>query len=580
MDCWVPELLKSSVRVSGSSENKNGLKDKGDGKDLLENAVKEKKVKIVAKAKEQGLKSTKVTKSVVDLANGSLDLSANREKGRVEADIANRSGAIEVPDDAELAIQLHRAMNSSPRILRSKSLVNTNDSDASNLRDWNGLSYKTYQRSTLGKNNVEAQKLGTRVNNAENEHINQPGENGSRFNSGRLNFGLITYKRDRKRKIWILNDEITVVSESRTSQQSELKSNLCSDDPRNRGSMKSSVDMSEASISGNADQRKTCTNVDSFGRVLLYYKRKKFRHKVCQVNDLLGVSGECSSSRNDRRCQSDDAKLSTGFQGMSDTEVVLPSQSCNTERDRYHLKYAKRIRGTKSGSSFLHHWTFISENQASAPALSDSESYQSGDADNRTSCPVNSDSEGILPSASGDAEQDPYHWKYGKRVTDTKSDTSLLRYDALQSEHEVSELAPVNSDSEVILLCGSCDAKQDRYHWKYSKRVSGTKSDTYFLRYGTFPSETQGSAFALSNSGADYSVKCDGELILPNGSSNQSSDRYRFKYAKRVKSFESGSIADTNLHSDALLKEIEASAPVLTTNCSTESKTASDVLFD
>ncbi|KAL3650614.1 hypothetical protein CASFOL_007017 [Castilleja foliolosa] len=95
VDCWVPELLKNSIRVSGMSENKGGL---------TENVGK--------------------SKAMVEMD------SPNAEN-------LNCGDSTEVVDDVELAIQLHRAMNSSPRITRIKPLLKTpSDSDISNIRDW------------------------------------------------------------------------------------------------------------------------------------------------------------------------------------------------------------------------------------------------------------------------------------------------------------------------------------------------------------------------------------------------------------------------------------------------------------
>ncbi|KAL0412708.1 UNVERIFIED_CONTAM: hypothetical protein Sradi_1472500 [Sesamum radiatum] len=205
VDCWVPELLKNSIRDCGRSESKGGLKDRGEGRDLLEKVVKNAKsdvetsVKMVANAKEQTLRRVKGAKNAVDLANGVPDLLAKKDRDGSKAENSNCNGAIGVVDDAELAIHLHRAINSSPRILRSKSLVNSSALDVLSIRDWNGLSYK---RSRLGKNCGEGQMLGSCANNVEDERINQPGENASRVNASRLNLGLLPYKRDRKRKIW------------------------------------------------------------------------------------------------------------------------------------------------------------------------------------------------------------------------------------------------------------------------------------------------------------------------------------------------------------------------------------------
>ncbi|KAK6121328.1 hypothetical protein DH2020_044930 [Rehmannia glutinosa] len=447
VDCWVPELLKNSIKVCGRSESKGGSKDKGEANDLLKNLVKNAKY-----------------------------LLAKNGKDSSKAENLNCNGTIEVVDDAELAIQLHRAMNSSPRILRSKPVVNSNALDVLNIRHWNGLSYK---RSRIGKNRSEDQKLGTFANNAENERMtNRLGENNSCIGVTGLNLGLRCYKRDKMRKIWQLDEDNTVVSDS------------------------SDADISEAPICVNADRN----NVDRLGHELVIYKRSRFKRKLCQADGLVGVSGECCSLDNrgvaflSESCKLDDTELWTGCQVKSDTEANLPSGSCNADRDRYHLKYSKRTTGTKSGSNFLHFGTFLSENQASAHGLN-------------------------------------------------KSEAGTV-------------------------------AERHRYHLKYAKRATGTKPDSSFLHYGTLLGEKyQASAPALSKSPPGCSVKSDDKLILQNGTSKHP-DRYLFKYTKRVKSSKSGAISETKLHADAFLKDIEASAARLTTNSSAESRTLSDVTFD
>ncbi|EYU35415.1 hypothetical protein MIMGU_mgv1a006085mg [Erythranthe guttata] len=257
-------------------------------------------------------------------------------------------------------------------------------------------------------------------------------------------------------------------------------------------------------------------------------------------------------------CRSDDANPRTTCSVSCDAEVILLNGSCNAEKDPYHWKYVKRITGTKSVSSFLHHETSRSENQASAPCLSDPEHCQPDDANLRTSCPVDSNTEVILPNGNCDSEQDRYHWKYVKRVTGKKSNSFFMQCGTFLSVKQASAQpglsdsqsddaknlrtsCPVGSDSEVILPNGSCDAKQDPYHWKYFKRVTGTKSDPRFLHYSTSLSENQPFGLALSGCEARCSAKCDGQLILPNGSGNQDHDRYHLKYSKRVKRFKSGS---------------------------------------
>ncbi|KAL7125104.1 hypothetical protein ABFS83_14G093300 [Erythranthe nasuta] len=502
VDCWVPDLLKNSTTVSGRSENKGGLKGKCGGKDFLGNS--EKKVKMVTEATEQVLR---------------------RAKNVVGSEIGKDCPKA---DDAELAIRLHRAMNSSPRILRGKGLVSSNALDVSNIRDWNGLFYK---RSAL-KNQVDVHKLGACV----------AGKDSCSDFSG-LNRGLIPYKRDKKRKIWCSMESVS------------------------------------------AGRSNTFNCVDRFGKELVYYKRTrcKSKQKVRRVDGLVGVSGECSSCDNhsiafeSEYCQSDDAKLRISGVVNSDAEVILPNGSCGAALDRYHWKYVKRVIGAKSGSNFLHSGT-LSENQAPPPGLSNFEFFQSDDAKRKTGGPVSSNAEVILQNGSCYSEQDRYHWKYSKRVTGTKSDSSFVHFATFRNENEAA--APDLSDSEycqlvgdkaeVILPNGSCGAEKDRYHWKYVKRATGAKPDSSFLHYGTFRTENQASARGLSDSeycrsdDANLRTSCpvssDAEVILLNGSCNAEKDPYHWKYVKRITGAKSVS---SFLHRGTSRSENQASAPCL-----------------
>lgn len=127
VDCWVPNFLGNSIRVySGRRNRGNKLGESGflannNDTKLLEDMVKdadlavEKKFKIMAKAKEDALRKAVAAKNAVAFANGVLGLVAkNNENG-------DESKCL---DDEELAFQLHRAMNSSPRIAKNFCSVN------------------------------------------------------------------------------------------------------------------------------------------------------------------------------------------------------------------------------------------------------------------------------------------------------------------------------------------------------------------------------------------------------------------------------------------------------------------------
>lgn len=149
VDCWVPNLLKNSVKVcrnkgvtdkSGElpatqSDPMASIKGNDDVKSLEEavnnsNTMVENKIAVAVKAKEKALR-----KAVVAREYGS-----KKGEGSVEC-INNDSNVNEVTrfvDDAELAFQLHRAMNSSPRISKNSCPTNLSYPDLLKLTGSDG----------------------------------------------------------------------------------------------------------------------------------------------------------------------------------------------------------------------------------------------------------------------------------------------------------------------------------------------------------------------------------------------------------------------------------------------------------
>lgn len=451
VDCWVPELLKNSVQVCGMSDT--GLKDKGEVEDSLENVEQnerrevDRKVKKAVKGKVLYSMRAKGPIGEGNLVDGaSASLSKNNRDSMKDGD-SNCSGETEVPDDSELAIQLHRVINSSPRIWRCKPLGNSTDLEASDIRIWKGLSYK--RSSGLGKRCSKFQELEISANSAVNGRTNETVENDSSNDFSGLSSGLIPYRRDRKRNVWQLDNENTEVSEYTSNQQAALK-NLDSDGAGVGCSPKSGSDTSENSVHANVGRNSSCMEGGRFRQELISYKRNRFRKKESPLDGQTNVSGDSSSSDNH--------------------EVAFKSDC-----------------------------------------------YQSDYANHNTTSVVKSD--------------DP------------------------------EEISPSGSDTE-----------RDRYHLKYAKRIPGAKNDSSVLHYGTLQSEIQASAPSVSHSEAAFPV--------PDEGCAHARDRYSFKYAKRVKSINSSSNAEVKMHSDAFVNEVGGSATGLTTNCSAESRTVSNVSFD
>ncbi|OMO99105.1 hypothetical protein CCACVL1_03928, partial [Corchorus capsularis] len=117
IDCWVPKQIarkRGILRRNRKAKNSSVLDGRDDeGAKLLEDVVKdancamEKKVEVAVKARETAVKKAVVAKRAVELARD----------------------ALEECDDAELAFRLHRAMNSSPRILKNRILGDQNGLD-------------------------------------------------------------------------------------------------------------------------------------------------------------------------------------------------------------------------------------------------------------------------------------------------------------------------------------------------------------------------------------------------------------------------------------------------------------------
>ncbi|KAF9601252.1 hypothetical protein IFM89_018362 [Coptis chinensis] len=134
IDCWIPRTLKKVVRKrkrsSSSSSSSNvdwdsssldmpRVETEGNPKSI-EDKVKdaksnaEMKVANAAKVREEALKKAAMARKAAQKAANALDV-AVAANGEVQGD----GSCCPVVDDAELALRLHRAINSSPRIFRN-----------------------------------------------------------------------------------------------------------------------------------------------------------------------------------------------------------------------------------------------------------------------------------------------------------------------------------------------------------------------------------------------------------------------------------------------------------------------------
>ncbi|GAB2277281.1 hypothetical protein Dimus_011989 [Dionaea muscipula] len=147
VDCWIPKLLDKRSRVDRSrSKRKRGLKvsaescsfgnsrvsDSREKRKLLEVAANEadclarKKIATAVEATGKALLKAAAAGRAVELAAEALNLVAKRREkcGETGAKDFSVIDDDDDDDDAQLAFQLHRAMNNSPRIVRNLCLPN------------------------------------------------------------------------------------------------------------------------------------------------------------------------------------------------------------------------------------------------------------------------------------------------------------------------------------------------------------------------------------------------------------------------------------------------------------------------
>ncbi|XP_023530660.1 uncharacterized protein LOC111793145 [Cucurbita pepo subsp. pepo] len=143
IDCWVPKpivtaraILKNrKIRrknIHASDLQSSKVSTTRDCKSLTailkdSNCSVEKKGNAAVRAGEHAPKKTAVDRTGFELASDALNLVAQRDESTAKE---SRESA----DDAELAIELHRAMNSSPRLSKNFCSVNSNYMACENVR--------------------------------------------------------------------------------------------------------------------------------------------------------------------------------------------------------------------------------------------------------------------------------------------------------------------------------------------------------------------------------------------------------------------------------------------------------------
>ncbi|XP_071935792.1 uncharacterized protein [Coffea arabica] len=416
IDCWVPELLKNSVRVR-KKKNENG--DSGssgraqNADRSLEETVKdahcsvEKKVALAVKAKEKALRKAVVAKNAVELASNALDLAVKKDgigktiseglMGNASHEGSGVSDVTRVVDDAELAFRLHRAMNSSPRISKNTCSVNLSCSDVLKKNGSNGIS-----PNWMDSGSHEGGKAGgctnSKLDEVQERSISETSayveskEGGSVLASGSLKPVLKTYSRNNlKRNECFRNGEVgdtmsvgVIKPVLKTYRRNNLKRRECLENGEIGDAVTSAV----------------------VKPVLRTYTRNVLKRKECLGNGEVGDLGTCTIKDDTRIvsesqcCLQDEVKMELPVDSawnfspeQSSGDIIQQEGSANAKPEECLLEYNKRIRGSSQGlqtdaSSYC--IAFNKENQASAPRLAYCSAECSGLSDaSLHSCVVN-----------------------------------------------------------------------------------------------------------------------------------------------------------------------------------------------
>lgn len=133
VDCWVPKSLVKRRELLTCRKICNSSADLGISNSRVSNgggscAVVERKIVFALMATEMIGRKPFVPKK-----SNALDLEVKREEGgEIHKKVAS-------DDDAELAFQLHRSMNSSPRISKNLCVVNSSDSHVPKKQECDGV---------------------------------------------------------------------------------------------------------------------------------------------------------------------------------------------------------------------------------------------------------------------------------------------------------------------------------------------------------------------------------------------------------------------------------------------------------
>ncbi|KAL3515576.1 hypothetical protein ACH5RR_022478 [Cinchona calisaya] len=541
IDCWVPELLKKSIGVGKRKKNENvdsgslGKAQIGGDRSLEEmvkdaNCMVEKKVAVAVKAKDKALRKAVVAQNAVELATNALDFAKKKDgSGKSEGLVRNSSNTgndvgdvTRVVDDGELAFRLHRAMNSSPRILKNICSENLSRLDVLNKMGSSGISPKWMDSGSRESGKVQVCTNSELTENQErsiSEALAHRACKGSGCStvSGWLKPVLKTYSRNNlKRKECLENGGLGVV----------VKPVLKKTYTRNNSKRKQCLENGKVGDAVTSDVVKP---------VLKTYTRNNLKRKEClengEVGDVVTSIGvvETSTSNDDSKivsesqfCLQDESKMELHVDNawafsldQSNGGIIQQEGSCNARPQQYLLRDSKRTTSSSQdlqndASSYL--VTFQREYQDDSKIVSESqfclqdESKMELHVDDAFAFSLDQSNGGIIQQeGSCNARPKQSLLKYSKRTTsssqDLQNDASSYLVAFQRENQDDSEIVSESqfclqdeskmelhvdntcafsleqSNGGIIQQEGSCNAASKQYLLKYSKRTTNSSQD-------------------------------------------------------------------------------------------------------
>ncbi|GFY89178.1 hypothetical protein Acr_06g0011180 [Actinidia rufa] len=379
VDCWVPKSLENSVRVRKRNRNRARVSGSKSMEDIASDAKRavEKKAADATKAKENALIKAVVARRALEFSNGSLELVAKKDDSgeKNECSVTSCSSASDGTDstvaDEELAFQLHRAMNSSPRISRKLCLVNSSCLPVPGVRDCSGKSLVVLSGSRGSPNTSVSGTIeeGPSSKKSENTdatvskpsvHVMLSDDSSPCIGLGHLKQEGLVYTRKRKKnkEYWekgggtfgkcSSSDIVSVIFESQIwRRQGVLADELYSEDTRNQG---------QRNYCGNVTMLRDRRCNGKLDRYMLKYSKKPAGLKASSRTgtnfryDDGYVESQSQSCHRQGALKFNDTRNQNQLTGGDGNAAMLHDGRCNGKLDRYMLKYTKRPAGLKASS--------------------------------------------------------------------------------------------------------------------------------------------------------------------------------------------------------------------------------------